>query len=34
METDNCTRCEAETPTDELVQMLDWLLCDICLSDI
>lgn len=34
MEVDNCTRCGEEVIVDELVLMLDWLICDICYGDL
>lgn len=34
MDMGNCTRCGEEVILDELVLMLDWLLCDICYGDI
>jgi formylmethanofuran dehydrogenase subunit E len=34
MELDNCTRCGEQVIVDELILMLDWLICDICYGDI
>jgi formylmethanofuran dehydrogenase subunit E len=34
MELDNCTRCGEQVIVDDLIQMLDWLICDICYGDL
>jgi hypothetical protein len=34
MEMGNCTRCGEEVILDELVRMLDWLICDTCYGDL
>ena len=34
MELDNCTRCGEQVIVDELILMLDWLICDTCYGDL
>jgi hypothetical protein len=34
MELDNCTRCGEQVIVDELILMLDWLICDVCYGDL
>jgi formylmethanofuran dehydrogenase subunit E len=34
MDMGNCTRCGEEVILDDLVRMLDWLVCDICYGDL
>jgi formylmethanofuran dehydrogenase subunit E len=29
-----CTRCEESFPDDELVILLDWKLCEVCIDDL
>ena len=34
MELGNCTRCGEQVIVDELISMLDWLICDVCYGDL
>jgi formylmethanofuran dehydrogenase subunit E len=33
-ETVKCSRCEAETPESELIEVHAWWLCDICYDEV
>jgi hypothetical protein len=33
-ETSKCSRCEADTPQSELMEVYAWWLCGICYDDV